>query len=503
MAKGGVDDAMFCEACGAHRDQLGVAGENMQPCPDCGRATCANCWNQVAGGCLSCRAFALPVVETPATRSSATQGRASRRRRAATVAAAAATKPKSTASPRRFKRGTKPQPDPVVTQMPASSRSPPLGRLVVGAPVRPPLRPPRPQRLPRSPPWRARVASGTSGSAASYGRPRSGRPWPSASPRSSSPGSSGSPRAVAGRPVGLRRCSPASSARTRVPRSRQAPTARCRRSIRTATAAPGDPTVTPQSTDPQAGPGSTDGGPSATLGPGRHADAQADRRRDRHRQGRRPRRARRIRPPHADRDTSTDPDAGPTYARHPIHRHRPRTRRPRHPTHRHPIRRRPTRAGARRFGLGRPRRYDDADDGRAPRDPAPDAGPVRGPGCAVRGGRRPEVVLVRVLSDTAGATGATRRRPAIATTWRRSPEMSRLPACSPIATTGSSAGSASGRARTSSDSRTRRSSPPWTTRRSGPSCASSSGVAHEGRGVAATLLDAAVSVRGRPRCDDP
>jgi hypothetical protein len=59
VANDGVNDAMFCEACGAHRDQLGAAGKTMLRCQDCGRATCANCWNQVARACLSCRAFTL------------------------------------------------------------------------------------------------------------------------------------------------------------------------------------------------------------------------------------------------------------------------------------------------------------------------------------------------------------------------------------------------------------------------------------------------------------
>ena len=62
MAKRGVDDAMFCEACGAHRDQLGLAGDDIRTCPGCDRATCSNCWNQVAGACLTCRAFALPIA---------------------------------------------------------------------------------------------------------------------------------------------------------------------------------------------------------------------------------------------------------------------------------------------------------------------------------------------------------------------------------------------------------------------------------------------------------
>ena len=65
MANEGVNDAMFCEACGAHRDRLGAAGKTILRCPDCGRATCANCWNQVASGCLSCRAFTLVNVAPP------------------------------------------------------------------------------------------------------------------------------------------------------------------------------------------------------------------------------------------------------------------------------------------------------------------------------------------------------------------------------------------------------------------------------------------------------
>lgn len=155
MAKGGVDDAMFCEACGAHRDQLGVAGEHMQPCPDCGRATCANCWNQVAGGCLSCRAFALPVVATPTTKA----------RPKAPVAAAAAvgaTAAKPKRIDPRFKRGAKPQPDPVVTSMPGVVE-------VVPAPVRTTVAPVAPV---------AAVAAATAGtrpSAAWFGHIRLGR----------------------------------------------------------------------------------------------------------------------------------------------------------------------------------------------------------------------------------------------------------------------------------------------------------------------------------------
>ena len=56
---------MFCEACGLHRDQLGLAGDDIRDCPDCGRSTCTNCWNQVAGACLTCRAFALPIASAP------------------------------------------------------------------------------------------------------------------------------------------------------------------------------------------------------------------------------------------------------------------------------------------------------------------------------------------------------------------------------------------------------------------------------------------------------
>ena len=68
VANEGVNDAMFCEACGAHRDRLGAAGKTIYGCPDCGRATCANCWNQVAGGCLACHAFTLSNVAPPIVR---------------------------------------------------------------------------------------------------------------------------------------------------------------------------------------------------------------------------------------------------------------------------------------------------------------------------------------------------------------------------------------------------------------------------------------------------
>jgi len=68
VANDGGNDAMFCELCGAHRDRLGSAGKTLMRCPDCGRTTCANCWNQVAGGCLSCHAFTLLNVAPPLAR---------------------------------------------------------------------------------------------------------------------------------------------------------------------------------------------------------------------------------------------------------------------------------------------------------------------------------------------------------------------------------------------------------------------------------------------------
>ena len=51
----------FCERCGLDTARLGSAGETaFRTCPGCASSCCANCWNQVAGGCLSCRPFSLP-----------------------------------------------------------------------------------------------------------------------------------------------------------------------------------------------------------------------------------------------------------------------------------------------------------------------------------------------------------------------------------------------------------------------------------------------------------
>lgn len=127
MAKGGSDDMMFCEACGLHRDQLGLAGDDIRMCPECDRATCTNCWNQVAGACLACRAFALPIAAaasttTPAAFKPAVTPKAAVVQVAVAVSVAAASSPKPkaprTSTPRRFKRAAKPQPDPIVKAMP-------------------------------------------------------------------------------------------------------------------------------------------------------------------------------------------------------------------------------------------------------------------------------------------------------------------------------------------------------------------------------------------------
>ena len=127
MAKRGVDDAMFCEACGAHRDQLGLAGDDIRTCPECDRATCSNCWNQIAGACLTCRAFALPIATAPTpTPIAATATPLPKAPSAPPVAAAIAALPTTPkiprtprpSTPRRFKRAAKPQPDPLVSQMP-------------------------------------------------------------------------------------------------------------------------------------------------------------------------------------------------------------------------------------------------------------------------------------------------------------------------------------------------------------------------------------------------
>jgi len=259
VGKGGVDDAMFCEACGAHRDQLGVAGENMQLCPDCGRATCANCWNQVAGGCLSCRAFALPVIETATT---------ARQRPKAGIAAAgvvgvaatSAIKPKPTSSTRRFKRGTRPQPDPVVTQMPG------VVAPVVVAPV----------LLATAVKGHAPVQVAARTGSSRFGHIRLGRVV-----RATAIGSALAVSVAAVVFAGVVRLAPGGGGTNGAPETTQpglfgsnpgaaitpGPDGTLPPVDPTATNAAGDPTVTPTSTDPQAGPGST-GGPSATLAPG-------------------------------------------------------------------------------------------------------------------------------------------------------------------------------------------------------------------------------------------
>ena len=171
VAKRGMDDAMFCEACGAHRDQLGLAGDDIRACPECERATCSNCWNQVAGACLTCRAFALPIAA--ATTAAPTLSVAPPVAVAA-ASKAVASKARMPGAPRRYKRAAKPQPDPVVVSMPG----------VVS---------PAPQR--RWPPSRPELpGSARSGSGASSAPRPSGPSSPSASARSGSPGSSDSDR---------------------------------------------------------------------------------------------------------------------------------------------------------------------------------------------------------------------------------------------------------------------------------------------------------------------
>ena len=144
MAKGGVDDAMFCEACGLHRDQLGVAGQDMKACPDCGRATCANCWNQVAVGCLTCRPFALPAMDTSArtgrTRAAAAPVvaiGAAAVTSTATSASAPAKSPKRPTGIRGTKGASKGQPDPVVTQMPGVVEAVPVSAAAARSVARP------------------------------------------------------------------------------------------------------------------------------------------------------------------------------------------------------------------------------------------------------------------------------------------------------------------------------------------------------------------------------
>ena len=81
-------------------------------------------------------------------------------------------------------------------------------------------------------------------------------------------------------------------------------------------------------------------------------------------------------------------------------------------------------------------------------------------------------------SGSAAATGPTRPRPRTGRSSARrdeTPARAGRPGSSPTTTARSSAGSASGHARTTSGWRSRRSSPRSTTRRSGRSCASSSG----------------------------
>ena len=62
----GVSSALFCEQCGLDRDQLG--DESIAPfreCPSCARAICPNCWNLVRGSCLRCAPFSLAATAAP------------------------------------------------------------------------------------------------------------------------------------------------------------------------------------------------------------------------------------------------------------------------------------------------------------------------------------------------------------------------------------------------------------------------------------------------------
>ena len=83
--------SMFCEHCGAHRDQI-VLGGSMRACPTCAQAVCPNCWNLTADACLACVPFAL--AEAPA--------KSERRRKAAAAGPAVvgmATSPNASLSP--------------------------------------------------------------------------------------------------------------------------------------------------------------------------------------------------------------------------------------------------------------------------------------------------------------------------------------------------------------------------------------------------------------------
>ena len=124
-------------------------------------------------------------------------------------------------------------------------------------------------------------------------------------------------------------------------------------------------------------------------------------------------------------------------------------------------------------------------------DPAPHPGPVPGSGRPVRGGRRPQVVLVHLLPVSRPRLDELHRGRRTARPSRASPATIRPRAWSPIGTAERSAGSASGRARTTPGWPLRRSSRRSTTPRSGPSCASSCRAGARRR-AATALLDAAV-----------
>jgi hypothetical protein len=285
VAKGGVNDAMFCEACGLHRDQLGVAGDAIQTCPDCGRATCANCWNQVAVGCLACRPFALPTAGGVPARGRAKAGAAglaaanvttgepdptARTRSGATAppTAAAATSAAATVtkgSDRRFKRGSKPQPDPVVISMPGVVEAgvlPAAARTAVPSPA---------QAQP--------VVRGTFYQAGRFGRIRLGRVV-----RATAIGSALAISVAAVVFAGVIRLAPAGVTGsqadppgTTVPGQFATDPATGEPGASAPTnpavvpgtpSSPGEPGVTPGTTDPRFGPRPTAGVPGATPAPG-------------------------------------------------------------------------------------------------------------------------------------------------------------------------------------------------------------------------------------------
>ena len=57
--------SMFCEQCGAHRDQFTARDATMHSCATCGKTVCPNCWNVTTDACLACTPFALAPIAAP------------------------------------------------------------------------------------------------------------------------------------------------------------------------------------------------------------------------------------------------------------------------------------------------------------------------------------------------------------------------------------------------------------------------------------------------------